>query len=202
MNDLTKRQQEILRYIQQCAKEKTPPLSLIDLCDHFKLKSRGSMHKQVSALVDAGYVFSMNHKRRGIQLVKKAIEQTESTLPLMGAIAAGKPIEAVEIPDQIPVPAFLRSDKPCYVLKVQGDSMIDEGIFDGDWVVIEQRQSANDGEIVVALTHQQDVTLKRIEQNKDKITLYPANKQMKPLYFKPEEVEIQGVLFAQMRRYQ
>jgi len=202
MEPLTRRQQEILEHIQKCAKEGVPALSLVELCDHFELKSRGSMHKQVHALIDAGYVLPMNNKRRGVHLADDYANLTEETLPLMGAIAAGQPIEAIQIPSRISVPAFLRSEKPCYVLKVQGDSMIDEGIFDGDWVIIEQRQYAQDNEIVVALTNGQDATLKRIEQTASEIILHPANKNMKPLYFKPEEIEIQGILVGQMRSYQ
>jgi len=202
MSLLTKRQQEILQYIQQNAKKNKPALSLVEICHAFGLKSRGSMHKQVSALIDAGYILPMNHKRRGLQLIENHQMLEEEGLPLVGTIAAGKPIEAIEVPDRIPVPAFLRSEKPCYVLKVQGNSMIEAGIFDDDWVIIEQRSQAQNGEIVVALTDKENVTLKRIEQTAEKIILHPENAHMKPLIFKPSEVEIQGVLIGQMRRYQ
>ena len=201
MDLLTRRQQEILEYIQKNAYEGKPALSLIEICDAFGLKSRGSMHKQVHALIDAGYVLPMNHKRRGLQLVDDYNALKEDTLPLKGMIAAGQPIEAIEVPDRIPVPAFLRSEKPCYVLKVKGESMIEDGIFDGDWVIIEQRSHAQNGEIIVALTHKQDVTLKRIEQKAEEVILHSANATMEPMHFKPNDVEIQGVLIGQMRSY-
>jgi len=99
------------------------------------------------------------------------------------------------------VPEQLKTDKPCYILQVKGDSMIDEGIFDGDWVVIEQRSVARNGEIVVALVEKSEATLKRIEQYPHETILIPANKNMQPMYFKPNQVEIQGVLVGQMRSY-
>ena len=202
MEALTRRQQEILQYIQQNAKKNKPALSLVEVCQAFGLKSRGSMHKQVSALIDAGFILPMNHKRRGLQLVEDYHALEDESLFLMGTIAAGKPIEAIQVPVRIPVPAFLRSEKDCYVLKVQGDSMIEAGILDEDWVIIEQRSYAKNGEIVVALTDKENVTLKRIEQTAEKIILHPANSSMKPMIFKPKDVEIQGVLIGQMRRYQ
>jgi repressor LexA len=95
----------------------------------------------------------------------------------------------------------MQTGKPCYVLQVVGDSMIDEGIFDGDYVVIEQRDTARNGEIVVALVRAEEATLKRIEQKPGQVILHPANAVMKPMRYTPDEVQIQGVLVGQMRRY-
>ena len=99
------------------------------------------------------------------------------------------------------MPPPLRTDKPCYVLEVRGDSMIDMGILDGDWVVIEQRDQARNGEVVVALIDDQEATLKRLEYRNGKVVLHPENAQMQPMTFEPERVRIQGVLVGQMRRY-
>jgi repressor LexA len=99
------------------------------------------------------------------------------------------------------VPPALRTQRDCYVLQVRGDSMVDEGILDGDWVVIEQREHARNGEIVVALVDGSDATLKRIEQRPGKVVLHPANAAMKPMTYPPDRVRIQGVLVGQMRRY-
>jgi repressor LexA len=96
---------------------------------------------------------------------------------------------------------MLRTTKPCYVLTVKGDSMIDEGILDGDMIVVEQRSSARNGEIIVALIEGSDATLKRIEQKPGEVILHPANAAMQPMKFSPEQVEIQGVLVGQMRQY-
>ncbi|MCG8429103.1 MAG: transcriptional repressor LexA, partial [Chromatiales bacterium] len=122
-------------------------------------------------------------------------------LPMLGYIAAGRPIEAINHQETMQVPDFLRTEKPCYVLTVKGDSMIEEGIFDGDQIIIEQRNSARNGEIVVALIDGADATLKRIEQTPGKVVLHPANASMKPMHYAPEQVEIQGILVGQMRRY-
>ncbi len=99
------------------------------------------------------------------------------------------------------IPDQLKTQKPCYVLKIKGDSMIEQGIFDGDWVIIEQRSYARNGEIVVALVNKSEATLKYIEQYPHETLLIPANAKMEAMRYKPEQVEIQGVLVGQMRSY-
>jgi repressor LexA len=99
------------------------------------------------------------------------------------------------------IPDEIKTDKPCYVLKVKGDSMIEEGIYDGDWVIIEQRCHARNGEIVVALVDKVEATLKFIEQYPHEILLIPANAKMEAMHYQPAQVEIQGVLVGQMRSY-
>jgi len=120
---------------------------------------------------------------------------------MLGRIAAGQPVEAVEAPDVIEVPASLRSDKPCFALRVRGDSMIEDGILDGDVVIVEQRDCARNGEIVVALVDGEDATLKRIIQRPNEIELWPANSQMEVMRYPPERVAIQGAVVGQMRSY-
>ena len=99
------------------------------------------------------------------------------------------------------IPDFLQSDKDCYLLQVKGDSMIEEGILDGDYIVVEQRNRARNGEIVVALVEGEEATLKRIEQKPNQVVLHPANSSMKPMRYRPDQIEIQGVLIGQMREY-
>jgi len=199
---LTRRQQEIYDYLRENADQFDHAPTLTELCDALGLSSRGSMHKQVQALIDAGLVEPMNNQRRGIRLIEHEQEAAnDNEIPMMGYIAAGRPIEAMENPENMFVPPDLRSDKPCYVLQVKGDSMIDEGILDGDWVVIEQRDTARNGEIVVALVDNSDATLKRIEQKPGEVVLHPANESMSPMHFHPDQVKIQGVLVGQMRSY-
>ena len=199
---LTRRQLEIYEYLKTHLDEFPHPPTLDELCEALGLSSRGSLHKQVQALIDAGLVEPMNHLRRGIRLVAAEDPVEPGGLPLLGYIAAGRPIEAVTTPETVQVPPALRTARDCYVLQVRGDSMVDEGILDGDWVVIEQRDSARDGEIVVALVDGNDATLKRIEQRPGKVILHPANAAMTPLTYPPDQVQIQGVLVGQMRRYQ
>lgn len=197
---LTRRQQEIYDYLKEHLSDFSQAPTLNELCDALGLSSRGSMHKQIQALIDAGLVEPMNNQRRGIRLTQHE-EMDENDLPLMGYIAAGRPIEAIENPENVMVPPNLRSDRPCYVLQVQGESMIDEGILDGDWVVIEQKDTARNGEIVVALVDNADATLKRIEQKPGEVILHPANSAMSPMHYHPDQVKIQGILVGQMRSY-
>jgi repressor LexA len=197
---LTRRQREIFEYLREHASEFARPPTLDELCEALGLRSRGSLHKHVQALVDAGLVEPLAGRRRGLRLTEQALED-EDALPLLGYIAAGRPIEAVEVPEWVQVPSWLRSNGRCYVLQVRGDSMIDEGILDGDWVIIEQRDCARNGQIVVALIDDQEATLKRIEQHQDRIVLHPANARMEPMIYEPGRIRIQGILVGQMRRY-
>jgi repressor LexA len=200
---LTRRQQEIYEYLREHLNEFAHPPTLDELCDALGLSSRGSLHKQIQALIEAGLVEPMNNLRRGIRLAGDEAEPADEdgALPLYGYIAAGSPIEAIANPETIAVPPQLRTENRCYVLEVRGDSMIDEGILDGDWVVIEHRQQARNGEIVVALVDGEEATLKRLEQKPDETVLHPANERLSPLRYRPEQVQIQGVLVGQMRRY-
>jgi repressor LexA len=197
---LTRRQQAILEYLRESQLRHTHPPTLDELCSALGLRSRGSMHKHVTALVQAGYVEPLSGKQRGVRL-SEAKEDDPRTLPLLGRIAAGRPIEAVQDSQELEVPRQLRGKGRCYVLQVRGDSMIDDGILDDDWVVIEQRNYARDGEIVVALIDGEDATLKRIEQRPDVCILHPANSDLEPQHYAPGRVNIQGVVVGQMRAY-
>lgn len=198
---LTRGQRRLYDYLSEHAAEfaHNPP-TLDELCARLGLRSRGSLHKHVQGLVKAGLVAPMEGRQRGVRLIRDAVDD-EDALPLLGYIAAGRPIEALENPETIGVPPHLRTSRPCYVLQVRGDSMIEDGIFDGDWVVVEQRAYAHNGEIVVALVDGSEATLKRIEQRPGAVILHPANAAMRPLTYRPEQVLIQGVLVGQMRRY-
>jgi len=197
---LTRRQQSIYDYLLARHEAGDAPPSLEALCDELGLSSRGSMHAQVKALVDAGLVEPMNGKQRGVR-VRAERGRTPTQLALLGTIAAGRPIEAIEVPELMDVPAHLRTDGTCYVLRVKGDSMIEDGILDGDCVVIERRGYARNGEIVVALIDGLEATLKRIYQRPNEVVLVPANSALEPISAPPERVTIQGVVVGQMRSY-
>ena len=196
---LTRRQQEILDFLRENAGFFEHPPTLDELCAALGLRSRGSLHKQVQALVRAGFVEPMAGLHRGIRLT--AVEPVEAGTPFLGRIAAGNPIEAVPQPERIQVPLHLRTNRPCYVLQVVGDSMCEAGILDGDLVVIEQRDHARNGEIVVALVRGEETTLKRIMQEPKRTVLSPENSAMEAMELDPYEVQIQGVLVGQMRSY-
>lgn len=197
---LTRRQQAIYDFLLEREAQHAAAPTLDEVCNALGLRSRGSLHKQIRALIDAGLVQPAAGKQRGIRLTARGGGATP-TLPLLGRIAAGRPIDALPQPEPIEVPASLRPTRPCYVLQVRGDSMIDDGILDGDWVVIEQREHARNGETVVALIDGATATLKRIEQRPDRVVLHPANASLSPLSYAPERVRIQGVLVGLMRRY-
>jgi len=207
MSALTRKQQAILDFLLDNQSQFPRPPSLNELCQALGLKSRGSLHLTLSGLIEAGFVEAMGHKHRGVRLTEKALALRESdqhlphALPLVGSIAAGKPIEAIEHTEWMAVPAQIRTEQPCYLLKVKGDSMIEAGILDGDWVVIEQRSHAQNGDIVVALIDNQEATLKFIEQTPEEVLLIPANSSLEAMRFHLSQVSIQGVLVGQMRSY-
>jgi repressor LexA len=197
--NLTRRQQDIYNYLVEHRDRFDHPPSLDELCRALGLRSRGSLHKHIRALVREGLVEPLDGSHRGIRLVEQ--EAAQDGIPYLGTIAAGRPIEAVPQPEYLQVPPELLGRGPCYVLKVSGDSMIEAGILDGDYVVIEQCDSARNGEIVVALVNSEEVTLKRIQQRPGQVILCPANAGMEPMAYSPNEVQIQGVLRGLLRRY-
>ncbi|WP_295389985.1 transcriptional repressor LexA [uncultured Thiodictyon sp.] len=199
MTRLTPRQQAVLDLLRERATESAPPPTLTGLCRLLGLRSRGSLHKHVQALIAAGLVEPLDRQHGGIRLIPPA--PAPDTLPFLGKIAAGRPIDAFPQAETMTVPPHLRTARPCYVLQVTGDSMCEAGILDGDFVVIEHRDSARNGEIVVALIHGEETTLKRIKQEPGRVTLLPANQALLPASFAPEDVAIQGVLVGQMRAY-
>lgn len=208
MDALTRKQYEIVDFLIQNQNSFAHPPSLDKLCLALGLKSRGSLHRLVQGLIEAGFVEPMDRKHRGVRLTDKArqiaqpVEHTgNNRLRYVGVIAAGKPIEAIETHEYMNIPDQIKSDNPCYVLKVKGDSMMEEGIHDGDWVIIEQRCHARNGEIVVALVDRSEATLKFIEQYPHETVLIPANANMQPMRYQPNQVDIQGVLVGQMRSY-
>lgn len=207
---LTRKQQEIFDYLILKQDVFKHPPTLEEVCAGIGVKSRGSMHAHIKALIDAGLIEAPERKQRGIRLTESAKQLTSNldqdsdsrgSLPFVGYIAAGRPIEAVETISYMAIPEQLKTQKSCYVLKIKGDSMIEQGIFDGDWVIIEQRSHARNGEIVVALVNKSEATLKFIEQYPHETLLIPANAKMEAMHYKPEQVEIQGVLVGQMRSY-
>jgi repressor LexA len=195
---LTRRQQEIFAILRDNQEQFDHPPTYDELCQLLGVSSRGSLHKQIQALIQAGLVEPTQGLQRGIRLVET---EAPEGIPFLGRIAAGSPIEAIPQAELMKVPDELLGQGPCYVLQVSGDSMIEEGIFDGDYVIIEQRSQAANGEIVVALVRNEEVTLKKIEQRPGEVILYPANSSMAAMIYKPDEVEIQGVLKGLMRSY-
>ena len=177
---------------------------LREIADHLGIRSRGVVHRYLSALRDEGLIAVEPFVSRGVRLPRrKAREAAEraTTLPLLGRIAAGQPIEAIPGEDEIDLSEFF-VNRNRFVLRVQGDSMIEDGILNGDMVVVEKRDTADNGEIVVALIDGTEATLKRLQKNRDgSVTLKPANARLSPLRLSAARVRIQGVVVGQFRSY-
>jgi len=159
------------------------------------------VHKHVTLLVEKGYVRRAWNQNRSIELTEPEAAGTVR-LPLSGTIAAGHPLEAVPTDESISVPSDMVRDRgKSYVLRVRGDSMIDEQIRDGDFVIIEDREAAAQGETVVALIDGSEATLKRLYRDGPRLRLEPANPRMAPMTFPAERVRIQGVAVGVIRKY-
>ncbi|MBU0649710.1 transcriptional repressor LexA [Patescibacteria group bacterium] len=203
---LYKRQREIVDYISQYIQKNATSPTLQEIANAMGLSSLATVHEHIQALVRKGVIRRFEGAVRGIELLdeKLSTSVTGIELPLVGYIAAGKPIEAIENPlATVTVSADLVSKtKRCFVLQVVGDSMIDEGILDGDYVVIQQQETADDGDIVVALLDNEFATLKKLyREPQGKIRLQPANAKMDPIIVDSTSVTIQGKVTGVVRRY-
>jgi repressor LexA len=199
---LTKRQKEILEFITGFIDENGYSPSMEEIAGHFQFASLNAVFKHLEALESRGYLHRDSNRARSIQLFQEDAAGIRS-LPLYGYIAAGQPIEAVSSPETLQVPeTFLPRRGQYYVLRVQGTSMIDEHIRDGDYVVVESRDTASSGETVVALIDGENVTLKKFYREGDRIRLQPANESLDPIVLESQRVKIQGVVVSVMRKYQ
>jgi repressor LexA len=200
---LTDRQEATYRFIHDYHVRRGRAPKLTEIADGIGIRSKGVVHRYLKALSDAGLIELEHGRHRGIKLTGQLTEgpSTPLTLPLVGKIAAGQPIEAVPDHTTVDLTAFFMGPNR-FVLKVQGDSMINAGILEGDMVIVEQRQRAINGDIVVALIDNDEATLKFFHRNKDDtITLLPANDTLRPMIFSAERIQIQGIVVGQMRSY-
>jgi repressor LexA len=201
---LTRRQRDVLEVIRTFIARHGYSPSLEEIGQTLGLSSVATVHKHVSHLVEKGLVRRVWNQNRSIDLVEgPRAGEGSAALPLLGTIAAGSPLEAVRADEEVPVPADMvpGGGRPAYVLRVRGDSMIDEQIRDGDLVVVEGRPQARDGETVVALVDGHEATLKRLYREGASVRLQPANASMGPLVLAAERVQVQGVVVGVIRKY-
>ncbi len=193
---ITKRQKEVLDFVTKYQKNKGYAPSLEEICKKFKLASVSTAHFHISKLRDAGYLSKEKNKPRAIDTTRR---EEIIKVPIVGTIAAGQPIEAIENPSETIAVSKNEIGKfgNHYALRVQGNSMVDDGIFDGDIVVIRKQETADDGQTVVAVIDDNEATLKKIYREKSRIKLQPANQEMLPIYRK--EVEVRGVVVKIIR---
>src|SRR5215813_8844018 len=201
MLPLTKRQREILDYLNEFIRQHGYAPSLEEIGRRFGLSSLATVHKHLTNLQEKGFIKRAWNRSRSVEMLPTRGGGRAVELPLLGYVAAGHPIEAVAGSETIAVPDALIGKRDSYVLRVKGDSMIDEQIRDGDFVIVEDRKSADNGEMVIALVDGQDVTLKKFYRDNGKIRLQPANPAMQPIMVDPDAVQVQGVVIGVMRKY-
>ena len=201
MQPLTKRQREILDYLNDFIQQHGYAPSLEEIGRRFNLSSLATVHKHLTNLQEKGFIRRAWNRSRSVEVIEARTQVRAVELPMLGYVAAGSPIEAVPSQETIAVPEALAGKRDSYVLRVRGNSMIDEQICDGDFVIIEDRRTASDGETVVALIGGSDVTLKKLYRERDRIRLQPANPTMEPIYVTADQVQVQGVVVGIMRKY-
>ena len=201
MLPLTKRQRQILDYLQDFIEQHGYAPSLEEVGRRFGLSSLATVHKHLTNLQEKGFIKRAWNRSRSVELVPKPAGSRVLELPLLGYVAAGAPIEAVSSSESIAVPENFIGRAETYVLRVRGDSMIDEQIRDGDMVIVENRKTADNGEMVIALLRGSDVTLKKFYRDNGRVRLQPANPALQPIFVDAAQVKIQGVVVGVMRKY-
>src|SRR5499433_2074989 len=204
---ITKRQRQVYDFIAEFVQRNNYTPSFQEIGDGLGLSSLATVHKHISNLEKKGLLSRDYNRSRSIDLLppkgrlKRAMSvSTGTVLPLVGRIAAGQPIEAIERPETISLADFTRS-KDVFVLEVRGESMQDEHILDGDYVLVEKTKIGHNGDIVVALVEGAEATLKRFYKEADKIRLQPSNAKMKPIIVPAADVQIQGRVIGVLRKY-
>lgn len=222
---LTKKQHELICFIADRLNETGVSPSFEEMKDALDLKSKSGVHRLISALEERGFLRRLPNRARALEVLKmpergdaKKTAAVKSNIvsfrpapaqpandvveiPLHGRIAAGVPIEAIEGSTMLPVPAALLGSGEHYALEVAGDSMVEAGIFDGDYALIRRQDTARDGEIVVALIEDNEATLKYFRNEGSMVRLDPANRAYDPQRYRPDQVRVQGRLAGLLRRY-
>jgi len=198
---LTKRQRELVDYLDHHIVKRGYAPTLQEIGRHFGLTSLATIHKHLSNLERKGLIRREHYRSRALEVVPRHRRAAAVELPLLGRVSAGAPIEALEQTDAITVPEEMVGRGECFVLRVNGNSMIDEGILDGDYVVVQSRTHAESGETVVALV-KGEATVKRFHRDKaGMVRLEPANAQVPPILARAADVQVRGVVVAIMRKY-
>jgi repressor LexA len=199
---LTRRQKEILDFLARHIERRGYAPTIEEIGEHFGLRSLATVHKHLTNLQGKGLIKREWNRSRAMELVPSDIKVRAIEVPLLGRVAAGTPIEAIAGTETLFVPEDMVGRHETYVLQVKGDSMIDEQIRDGDYVIVESRKTARDGEMVIALLEGEKVTLKKLyREGGGRVRLQPANTRLKPLVVDQDELQIQGVVIGVLRKY-
>jgi repressor LexA len=199
---LTRRQKEILDYVSEYLDDRGYAPTIEEIGEHFGLSSLATVHKHLSNLQEKGLIRRAWNRSRALELVPTTVQVQAVELPILGRVAAGTPIEAISGTETMWVPQDMLGRKETYVLQVRGESMIEEQIRDGDYVIVENRQVAHNGEMVIALIDGANATLKKFYREPDgRIRLQPANPTMEPIILDHVDLRIQGVVIGVLRKY-
>jgi repressor LexA len=199
---VTPRQREVFDYLTRFIEAKGQAPTLAEIQSQFGLRSPSTVHHLLSALEHQGLIRRIANATRGIEVIGTDKNASECEIPLLGVIAAGSPIEAILSNETICVPRDMLGRSRTFALRVRGDSMIGEGIMDNDFIIVESRQTAENGQTVVALVDKTEATVKRFYKERSGIRLQAANSRYKPIMIKPSDrVDIQGVVIGVVRKY-
>ena len=199
---VTRRQKEMMDFLDEYIERNGYAPTIEETAEHFGLRSLATVHKHLTNLQKKGLIKRDWNRSRALELVPTTVEVHAVELPLLGRVAAGSPIEAITSTETIFVPQDMVGRQETYVLQVKGDSMIEEQIRDGDYVIVENRQSARDGEMVIALLDGENATLKKLyREGGGRVRLQPANAALSPIYVDQSRLRIQGVVIGVLRKY-
>ena len=197
---LTKRQKDILSFIKKFIATYGYSPTIREIGNHFGLSSPATIHKHLSNLKSKGLIMRSHNKNRAIEVLEQRPSQNATQFPVLGIIAAGEPLEALENKETIDILPEV-SGKNIYILKVKGNSMINDHIKDGDYIIVEKKDTAENGETVVALLDNENATLKRFYRENDHIRLQPSNPEIEPIIIKKGNLKIQGVVIGVLRKF-
>lgn len=199
---ITAKQRRVYDFIRRYIESNQEPPTIAEIGRQFQMSSSASVHGILSALEREGLIKRIPNVSRGIQIVEQQESVDSNEIPLLGIVAAGQPIEAVLSHDTVAVPRDMQGHGRTFALRVRGDSMIEENIQDGDIIIVASQQTAENGQVVVALIDGNYATVKKFYREPDFIRLEPANPQFKPIFVKtPERIQIQGVVRGLIRKY-
>src|SRR6195256_4085573 len=200
---VTARQRQVYEFIAQYLESQNQPPTIAEIGKQFRMTSSASVHSILLALEREGLIKRIPNVSRGIQIIKQEEQDNDYEIPLLGTVAAGQPIEAILAHETFQAPKNMLGRDRMFALRVRGDSMIDENIQDNDIIIVSSQQTAENGQMVVALIDGNYATVKKFYREPDFIRLEPANPQFKPIFIKtPERIQIQGVVRGLIRNYQ
>jgi repressor LexA len=197
---LTRRQKELLDFIRRYIKRHGYAPSLAEMRTHLRLSSLATVHKHLRLLEEKGAIRRLPGRSRALEICNVVSGEQGTRVPLLGRVAAGTPIEPIEVDESLTIPDEMLGRGETFALRVQGDSMIGDGIHDGDVVLVERQATADDGQTVVALLDG-EATIKRFYRRRGRVHLEPANPSLSAVVVSPDHVEIRGVVVALLRRY-